>query len=132
MSFRLTYSKVWQQVHTVSLCETRNLQRSRSMVHDCMQWHTSSPASRAPSSSPQGTTAPSVDPPASSWQQESSFSCLDKKQKQGWEEIKQSRYSDIEKHVRINVEPVTRAQVPPSVRCANSTSALGWVVTCYK
>lgn len=66
-SYRLAYSKVWQQVYTVTLSETGYLQRSWSVVHDGMHWHTSSPSSGAPSPGPEGTTAPSVDPPTSSW-----------------------------------------------------------------
>lgn len=69
---------MWQQVYTVCLGKTRNLQCSWSMVHNCMKWHTSSPPSGAPSPGPESTTAPSVDPPASSWCQESPFSCLGK------------------------------------------------------
>lgn len=126
LSFRLTYSKVWQQIYTVCLAKTRYLQCSRSMVHNCMQWHTTSPASGSPSSSPESTTAPSVDPATSSRWQESSFSCLGKNKKQ---DGKKSNRVQIGWHLDTHFErrgaktpkgpPLTRAQVPSSVRCEN-------------
>lgn len=71
-----TYSKMGQQIYSVSVGETRNLQSSWSMVYNGMKRHTSSAASGASPSGPESTTAPSVDPPATTCCQESPFSCL--------------------------------------------------------
>lgn len=58
--------------------EPSNLQRSRSVIDDCVQRGTSSPSSGAPSSRPQTTSASSVDTTASRRGQKSSFSRLDR------------------------------------------------------
>lgn len=102
---KLTYSKVWQQVNPVCLSKTRNLQRSRPMIHDCMQWHTSSPPSGAPSPGPKSTTTTSRGPAASSRRQKPPFSRLGKTKERDGKKSNRTQISGRHSVISSNTIP---------------------------